>query len=87
MFAALNVGLGMYLVFASTDPVEYRHTPDMFLLCQGFCILAAILAKSQGPDRHWPSQTIMSSTGFALIALIWIPMRTAIFSGQPKHPE
>ncbi|MUM17866.1 hypothetical protein BI330_15700 [Mycobacterium sp. CBMA 623] len=90
MFAGLNAGMGLYLIFASTNPARYRHTVDMFLLCQVLCALSVITLQMWAPAYHgrWIGQPVLTAFGSILVALIWCPARTRIGIESPqKRPK
>ncbi len=80
MFGGLNVGLGLYLIFASANPIRYRQAVDVFLVCQGLSTSAAAALMLLAPAYHgyWAGEILMSSSGVVLVSLIWLPVRAAV---------
>ncbi|WP_145043557.1 hypothetical protein [Mycobacteroides abscessus] len=80
MFAGLNAGMGLYLIFASTDLVRYRHAVDMFLVSQVLCGLSAAALQVWASSYHgrWVGQMLMTTFGATMVALIWCPVRVRI---------
>lgn len=90
MFAGLNAGMGLYLIFASTDPAKYRHTVDMFLVCQVLGAISAVALQIWAPAYHgrWVGQVVMSAFGSILVALIWCPVRARMTAAlHQEHPK
>lgn len=92
MFAGLNVGMGLYLIVASTNPVKYRYVVDMFVLSQMVCGLSVAALRIWAPAYHgrWGGQMLMAAFGAAVVALIWCPVRARVAAesrpGGSKNP-
>ncbi len=88
VYSAVNAALGLSLVIASVDPPRYGHAVDVFLLCQGCCLLTAgaLELLTFGHHGQWIGGVLLfNSIVSALIALVWLPLRRGRLAGAPHR--
>lgn len=77
MIAALNVGLGLYLVVASSNPAKYWCAIDIFLVCQTLHITSmGVMAFMPSHHMHWAGGVPLGIVVVPVLATVGLPLRS-----------